>query len=124
MSTPKNARILGIRLDAAEADILQQIEATTNITPVSLVRAALKAVLLRWQQHKELVVPFHLVTSSELAKMNASKQEPLTVNLGPLAKAPADLPSNIMQLTKQPTPSQPQAQKASPTSGTRRKKSG
>lgn len=72
MSTKKDARILGIRLEEADAVILAEIEETTTMTPVSVARAAIKAVILRWQATNNLVLPFHIVTSAELAKMNAS----------------------------------------------------
>lgn len=71
MST-KNARVLGIRLDEEEARLLDEIEAKTTMPPVSIVRAAMKAVIGRWKQHKKLTIPFHLVDDTDLAKMNAS----------------------------------------------------
>jgi hypothetical protein len=69
MSKKKDARILGIRLDESEALTLAEIETATTLTPVSIGRAAITAVIRRWKIDQELVLPFHIVTSAELATL-------------------------------------------------------
>lgn len=71
MSHKKNARILGIRLDETESKTLAEIEAATTFPPVSIARAAITAVIRRWQTTHELSLPFHIITTAELKKQTA-----------------------------------------------------
>ena len=61
MSTLKNARTLGLRIDAADNEILRRFESETHIDGVSLLRAALKSALKRYKEKGSLTVPLHVV---------------------------------------------------------------
>lgn len=71
MSIKKDARILGIRLDQSEVLALEEIEKATTLAPVSIARAAITAVIRRWNINHELVLPFHLVTTTEFNSMTS-----------------------------------------------------
>ena len=98
----KNARILGIRLDENEAASLQDIENCTGMAPVSIVRAATKAVIKRWNDKRQLVLPFHIVDDSKADRppKTVEKSQPYTVNAGPTSKA-AKTPINMIALPPQ-----------------------
>jgi hypothetical protein len=57
----KNARTLGLRIDAADNAILVQFEAETHLEAVSLLRAAFKAALKRYKEKGSLTVPLYVV---------------------------------------------------------------
>lgn len=66
----KNARILGIRLDAGDAQRLAHFERTTHVEGVALGRAALRAALDRFEATGTLTLPLRI-----LAADNASSAE-------------------------------------------------
>lgn len=68
----KNARTLGIRLDADDAATLKEIEDTAFIDGVALARASLKAALTHWRQHKSLSLPLQ-ITDAAASKQPAPK---------------------------------------------------
>jgi len=99
MST-KNARTLGLRLDAVDDARLTRFEEATAIEGVSLARAALKAALTQFERKGSLTLPLQIVEAAEPhfaikeiispenidAKTNASLIEKPT---GDLQKSPA-----------------------------------
>lgn len=87
MST-KNARILGIRLDATDAARVAKFEQDTHIEGVSLARAALKAALSYYEQHGSLALPLRLV--------EAVAEEPLS--------PPAEKKVSAASATPEPAP--------------------
>ena len=86
MSKNKDARILGIRLDEIETAILDEIEAATTLTPVAIARAAITGVIRRWKIDHELALPFHIVTTAEMALINTAEK------ITPLPKPAATSP--------------------------------
>lgn len=77
----KNARTLGLRIDAADNKILEQFEAETHIEAVSLLRAAFKAALKRYAQKGSLTVPLHIVDDADfktLLRQKVSEAAPAT----------------------------------------------
>ncbi|WP_395739330.1 hypothetical protein [Prosthecobacter sp.] len=64
MST-KNARTLGLRLDAADDARLAKFEEETHIEGVSLARASLKASLSAYEQRGALSLPLVVISQSE-----------------------------------------------------------
>jgi hypothetical protein len=91
----KNARTLGVRLDAHDTERLEKFEKETSIEGVSLARASLKAALDCYFENGEISVPIKLVI--------ASKHEAQTVKPGQTTKTapPAGSYSNIKQLPPQ-----------------------
>ena len=65
MSIKKNARILGIRLDAIDDERITRFEKATHIEAVSLARAALKAALTRFEATGTLVLPLRIADASK-----------------------------------------------------------
>lgn len=67
----KNARTLGVRLDATDTARISKFEAETNIEAVSLARAALKAALTAFETTGHLSLPLYVTDqpSSEQARM-------------------------------------------------------
>lgn len=60
----KNARTLGIRLDATDTQRIDKFEMTTHIEAVSLARAALKAALTTFEATGSLTLPLRISDST------------------------------------------------------------
>ncbi|GAA5141295.1 hypothetical protein GCM10023213_25180 [Prosthecobacter algae] len=117
----KDARTLGLRLDANDTSRVAKFENETSIEGVSLARAALKAALDCYEENGEISVPLRF-------SIAPSKQQAPTVKPGQNAK-PVDF-SNITPLPKQHLAAedegsveadQSQPKKVSYTSGKRKK---
>lgn len=67
----KNARTLGVRLDATDTARISKFETETSIEAVSLARAALKAALTAFETTGHLSLPLYVTDqpSSEQARM-------------------------------------------------------
>jgi len=61
----KNARTLGLRIDAQDNEILEKIQTETFLEPVSLLRMALKATLKRYHEKGSLTLPIHVLDDAD-----------------------------------------------------------
>lgn len=80
----KNARILGVRLDATDADRVEKFEQSTHIEGVSLARAALKGALNEFERTGKLSLPLRIVEAKQ-------PQFSITQLIGPDAQSKASL---------------------------------
>jgi hypothetical protein len=79
MST-KNARTLGLRLDAIDDARLTRFEQATHIEGVSLARAALKAALDQFERKGSLTLPLQIIDAPAAAPPPAaSSTKPFAV---------------------------------------------
>lgn len=90
----KNARILGVRLDAADTERIAKFETETCIEGVSLARAALRAALAYYETHGTLTLPLEVVSKSAPGKTTpASGKESGSTDTPPPLR-PVDPPSS------------------------------
>lgn len=104
MST-KNARILGIRLDAKDAAELEQFEQATHIEGVSLARASLKAALASYKRHGSLTLPLFIVDSSTEHSPITKPNQPTPANIVRLPPPP--VVATLLHDTAAETPTAP-----------------
>lgn len=82
----KNARTLGVRLDAQDAARLNRFETTTHVDGVTLARLALRAALDRFEAQGNLQLP--LIVVEGMAQSVLKNQE----CAAPIAVSPATSP--------------------------------
>lgn len=91
----KNARTLGLRIDAADNEILERFEAETHLEAVSLLRAAFKAALNRYSETGSLTVPLRVIDNVDFKTLLRQKLSDAALATSQLVLNESAPPTNI-----------------------------